>query len=428
MFPGAGKYSYANQTQNQNGPSRPNGPPPNFYGQQQQQQQQQQQYARPGVAPPNMQGNGNFGGQSYQRPSEAPPSQQYRSDVQANHAQPGFVNGPSQYQQPQNLMAPPQQAQVAGSGSNNEFSYQYSQCTGNRKALLIGINYFGSQNELRGCINDVHNMHNFLTTRYGYRAEDIVVLTDDQQEMSRVPLKQNILRAMQWLVNGAQPNDALFIHYSGHGGQTKDLDGDEDDGMDDVIYPVDFQSQGHIVDDEMHDIMVKPLPPGVRLTALFDSCHSGTVLDLPYTYSTKGVVKEPNLWKDVGQDGLQAAMAYATGNTTNMMRSLGSMFKSATKKVSGNSNRNQVIQTKFSPADIVMISGSKDNQTSADAVENGQATGAMSHAFVKVLSMQPQQTYLSLLQNMRAELSGKYSQKPQLSSSHPINVNLQLLL
>lgn len=43
---------------------------------------------------------------------------------------------------------------------------------------------------------------------------------------------------MSWLVQGAQPNDALFFHYSGHGGQAKDLDGDEDDGYDETIYPV----------------------------------------------------------------------------------------------------------------------------------------------------------------------------------------------
>ena len=46
-----------------------------------------------------------------------------------------------------------------------------------------------------------------------------------------------------------------LIGISGHGGQTADLDGDEDDGYDEVIYPVDFRSAGHIVDDEMHDIM-----------------------------------------------------------------------------------------------------------------------------------------------------------------------------
>ena len=37
--------------------------------------------------------------------------------------------------------------------------------------------------------------------------------------------------------------------------QTPDLDGDEEDGYDEVIYPVDFRQAGHIVDDEMHAIM-----------------------------------------------------------------------------------------------------------------------------------------------------------------------------
>ena len=53
--------------------------------------------------------------------------------------------------------------------------------------------------------------------------------------------------------------------------------------------------------DEMHQIMVNPLPAGVRLTAIFDSCHSGSALDLPYIYSTQGVLKEPNLAKEAGQ-------------------------------------------------------------------------------------------------------------------------------
>lgn len=36
----------------------------------------------------------------------------------------------------------------------------------------------------------------------------------------------------------------------------------------------------------------------------------------------------------------------------------------------------------------------KDEQTSADAVEGGEATGAMSHAFVAALTQNPNQTYL----------------------------------
>lgn len=135
------------------------------------------------------------------------------------------------------------------------YSFQYSQCTGRRKALLIGINYFGQRGQLRGCINDVKNMSGYLNGHFGYKREDMVCLTDDQQNPMSQPTKANILRAMHWLVKDARPNDSLFFHYSGHGGQTKDLDGDEEDGYDEVIYPVDFRQAGHIVDDEMHRIM-----------------------------------------------------------------------------------------------------------------------------------------------------------------------------
>lgn len=97
-------------------------------------------------------------------------------------------------------------------------------------------------------------------------------------------------------MTGASHNETKILSETGHGGQTPDLDGDEEDGYDEVIYPVDFRQAGHIVDDEMHRIMVRPLRPGVRLTAIFDSCHSGSALDLPYIYSTQGILKEPNLY------------------------------------------------------------------------------------------------------------------------------------
>ena len=196
---------------------------------------------------------------------------------------------------------PPTAPQTFGGGAPQGYQFQYSNCTGKRKALLIGINYFGQRGQLRGCINDVKNMSTYLNQNFGYAREDMVILTDDQQNPMSQPTKANLLRAMHWLVKDARQNDSLFFHYSGHGGQTPDLDGDEEDGYDEVIYPVDFRTQGHIVDDELHRIMVKTLPPGVRLTAIFDSCHSGSALDLPYIYSTQGVLKEPNLAKEAGQ-------------------------------------------------------------------------------------------------------------------------------
>lgn len=109
----------------------------------------------------------------------------------------------------------PNGTQRFGHGAPNEYTFQYSQCTGKRKALLIGINYFGTSTELKGCINDVRNVSNFLMERYHYKREDMVTLTDDQSNPVLQPTKANILRAMEWLVKDAQPNDSLFFHYSG---------------------------------------------------------------------------------------------------------------------------------------------------------------------------------------------------------------------
>jgi hypothetical protein len=61
---------------------------------------------------------------------------------------------------------------------------------------------------------------------------------------------------------------------------------------------------------------------------------------------------------------------------------------------------------------------------SADANMAGQATGAMSWAFISALKKDPQQSYVQLLNAIREELSGRYTQKPQLSCSHPLDVNL----
>ncbi|KAG1047992.1 hypothetical protein G6F43_009590 [Rhizopus delemar] len=298
-------------------------------------------------------------------------------------------------------------------------NFQLSNCQGRKRALLIGINYFGSSSELNGCIHDVHNLKEFLIKFYHFKAEDMVILTDDQSDSQFIPTKENILAAMRWLVNDAQEND------SGHGGRVQDMDGDEDDGFDETIYPVDHDQyegdSGQIVDDEMHEIMVRPLPRGCRLTAIFDSCHSGTALDLPYVYSTKGVIKEESIFKDAGSGLLSAGLAYAMGNTSEAISSFIGLGKSLMNKKSVDE---RVKKFKSSEADVIMFSGCKDDQTSADAVENGQSTGAMSYAFTTALRQNQQQTYLQLLNSVRDILKEKYSQRPQLSSSHPIDVNL----
>lgn len=111
--------------------------------------------------------------------------------------------------------APPANPVSFGHGAPQGYNFQYSSCTGKRKALLIGINYFNQRGQLRGCINDVKNMSTYLNHQFGYAREDMVLLTDDQQNPMSQPTKANILRAMHWLVKDARPNDSLFFHYSG---------------------------------------------------------------------------------------------------------------------------------------------------------------------------------------------------------------------
>ncbi|CCM05308.1 uncharacterized protein FIBRA_07522 [Fibroporia radiculosa] len=273
------------------------------------------------------------------------------------------------------------------------------------KESVIGINYRGQKRELHGCVNDAKNVKKFLIKRFDYKAENIFMLTDDSSNPHHQPTRANIIDAMHWLVKDAKRHDSLVFHYSGHGGQTKDLDGDEVDGLDEVIFPVDYKWTGHIVDDEMHKIMVKHLPRGCRLTALFDSCHSGSALDLPYVYQTTGRERghsevTPSHWKEKYTD----ADVVSDANTL----------------------------LKFNPAHCnksqISWSGCMDSQTSADTWEAGAAVGAMSYAFMKSLTDKPQQSYQQLLGSIRSILKKHYSQKPQLSASHHIDTTREFIM
>ena len=171
--------------------------------------------------------------------------------------------------------------------NKDEFTLVPETLTGTRRAVLIGINYVGhKKGELSGCHNDVFNMYMYLQDYYGFQDEDITVLVDDGDHER--PTKSAILNAYNTIVRQSQPGDAIFLHYSGHGTKVKDLNGDEDDGYDEAIMPVDYKKNGIIIDDELNDLIVKRLPAGVHVVALYDCCHSGTVLDLPYEYIANG--------------------------------------------------------------------------------------------------------------------------------------------
>mmetsp|Transcript_6987 Transcript_6987/g.10403 ORF Transcript_6987/g.10403 Transcript_6987/m.10403 type:complete len:326 (+) Transcript_6987:57-1034(+) len=158
--------------------------------------------------------------------------------------------------------------------------------SGVKRAVLIGINYVGQQGELSGCHNDVKNISSYLQQVQGFRPQNMITLMDDGVHDN--PTYDRILQAFQWVVNESQAGDTVWIHYSGHGGRVEDDNGDEDDGYDETLIPVDFQRKGQIRDDDLLRYLVKPMREGVLMTCLMDCCHSGTVLDLPYRFIADG--------------------------------------------------------------------------------------------------------------------------------------------
>lgn len=247
-----------------------------------------------------------------------------------------------------------------------------------KRALLIGINYFGQNGELSGCQNDIANVELYLRA-CGYT--DFTILKDERHDprfLSHLaPTKANIIKAMREAVAKTRSGDVLYIHYSGHGSHIADARsaGDEKDGQDECICPVDYArlsdaDSGFIRDDLLNQILVKSLAPKAKLRICFDSCHSGSALDLPIRWDSSSRFESEN--SDVGE------------------------------------------------VDVVFISGCQDEQTSADSSFNGKAAGAMTWALLSALWDIKKSgrvwTWKELIQMMRMNLKKEqYTQVPQLS-------------
>lgn len=160
-----------------------------------------------------------------------------------------------------------------------------------KKALLIGINYTNdSSNRLQGCIYDVYEMKKVLESVFGYNESDIIMISDSNNDIE--PTYSNILENLTKLVeiSGSGDIEELFIHYSGHGTQVsgRDKDGDEPDGKDEGIVPIDYSNSGIITDDILYDNFFSKVDSKCRVVCIFDSCNSGSISDLNYSWLSDG--------------------------------------------------------------------------------------------------------------------------------------------
>ena len=243
-----------------------------------------------------------------------------------------------------------------------------------KKALLVGINYTGTSNELFGCINDVNCIKERISSKGFTSINTITDLT------TKKPTKDNILREFKSLLVNSQAGDLLFFLYSGHGSYDLDRNGDEADGYDELI--VSSDSKG-ISDDEFKTIIQQNLKQDVTLFAMFDSCFSGTMLDLRYQY-----MDSLNYDKYTEND----KQAITVGN-------------------------------------VFMISGCADNQTSADSVFNNKANGALTWSLLESLKQKPNDSWRELVKNMRDLLkTSEFTQIPQFSSGSFVNIDTSVFI
>lgn len=256
-----------------------------------------------------------------------------------------------------------------------------AKATGVKRALMVGINAYQYVNGLSGCVNDIVDAKAQILDKYGFAEANTTTLLDGQA--TRV----NMLGALEKLVAESQPGDFLYFHYSGHGAQIPDTNGDEKDGRDEILCPVDARAANGkisniIVDDEINTILGK-LKPGVGFFMVSDSCNSGTI-DQGLDRKARGITLPANI-----------------KNVTPLKANLKAMAS---------------FQSRVDAGKYTIITGCQETQTSADAHINGRWNGALTYCLLETLKVGgPEMTYAAWHRATATELKNRrYSQIPNL--------------
>jgi hypothetical protein len=262
-----------------------------------------------------------------------------------------------------------------------------------KRALLIGINKYQTPGaDLRGCVNDVKNLQKVLTQYYRFAGKDITVMTDLKAT------KKAMQAGIQKLISGAKKGDVLLLHYSGHGSNVPDDDGDEAEKREEILCPTDLDWKDPFRDDWLRKTFDK-LKSGVSLTVIMDCCHSGT--NTREILPPDEPVKQrylPSPWDLVAAESGRKLR----GTVTNELRA---------------SSRAKRKKSDVVHADIceLLITGCRDTQTSADAYIKGSYNGALTYYLVETIrKANGKLSYRELHKRTLAKLKGEYDQVPQL--------------
>ena len=255
------------------------------------------------------------------------------------------------------------------------------------KALLVGINKYPGA-PLAGCINDVMDAAKLLTDKagIGFDPKNVRLLTDTRATTAAIQER------LQWLVTGLKAGDRILFWYSGHGAQVASrAKSGEVDGLDEVICPVDFDwSDRHMIKDKQFHQFFANIPAGVKAYWVSDSCHSG------------------DLERDAGGLGGRTSRAMPMPEDI--------QWRNDVARDAGM----KVLAPQALP-NIVLVSGCRSDQTSADASFAGRANGALSYYLIQELKAHPTQAMSTTITKVRQALvAHRFEQIPQLEGPAPL--------
>lgn len=234
----------------------------------------------------------------------------------------------------------------------------------NGRALCIGLNsvdpnhYQGWVGTLIACEADANDMADIANSQH---FQNVNVL------LTQSATRANVLGNLKTAALASKPGDLFMLSYSGHGAQLPDLDGDEDDGMDETWALFD----GELIDDELYAALAD-FQQGVRILVLSDSCNSGTVTKSAY-YTNRGQAQSrfpspetfPNLTTEVAYRTMPLSIALQT------YRANRSLYDPLLNKPKGRKVKSDI------QASCLLVSGCQDNQLSQDGTFNGLFTGTL---------------------------------------------------
>ena len=145
-------------------------------------------------------------------------------------------------------------------------------------AVLVGINEYHpetSVNHLKGCVNDVYAMSNFLIDNFQYLDPEITLV------LNKDATKKNLLITFEKQLGKAGPEDIALFYYSGHGSYentSPEFETYDSMNQNETLVCYDSRLRGHedLADKEIA-VLLERLDPTSQKILILDCCHTGSI-------------------------------------------------------------------------------------------------------------------------------------------------------